>query len=220
MNYLYYEKEHRVERIRDFQPTERISINNIAHTPKVPLSPEESGFKFMKRLSETPFINISAENLDAASDMLDRNQKGELLEMIIEAVRNDGAPTTEDRYVRGVFNQFMAVIERKARGYAQRQEALDKVNEAKKKKPEPEVSVNTPKEIIEEEKTPIPMIEIDEREVVPISGSRESKRDKCINEWFRSLQEDPKREERMRVEYKDYFLTLTQAKRSYQEVYG
>lgn len=86
--------------------------------------------------------------MDAACDMLDREQKGELLEMIIDAIRNDGSPTTDDRYVRGVFNQFMSVIERKANGYAKRQEALDKVNAEKSKvkpKEEVEVSVYTDK---------------------------------------------------------------------------
>lgn len=98
----------------------------------------------MKKLSEVPFISISKENLDAANDMLDREQKGELLEMIIDAVRNDGYPTSEDRYVNGIFNQFMSVIERKAKGYANRVEPLEKINEERKKQAEePQVSTYT-----------------------------------------------------------------------------
>lgn len=83
-----------------------------------------------------PFVSISKENLEAAADMLDREQKGELLEMIIDAVLNDGYPSSEDRYVNGVFKQFMSVIERKAKGYAKRVEPLEKVNEERKKQAE------------------------------------------------------------------------------------
>lgn len=83
-----------------------------------------------------PFISVSKENLEAAADMLDREQKGELMEMIIDAVLNDGYPSSEDRYVNGVFKQFMSVIERKAKGYAKRVEPLERVNEERKKQPE------------------------------------------------------------------------------------
>lgn len=83
-----------------------------------------------------PFISVSKENLEAAADMLDREQKGELMEMIIDAVLNDGYPSSEDRYVNGVFKQFMSVIERKAKGYAKRVEPLEKVNEERKKQQE------------------------------------------------------------------------------------
>lgn len=108
----------------------------------------------MKKLSEMPGINISAENLEAAGDMLDREQKGELLEMIIDAVRNDGNPTTEDRYVRGVFKQFMSVIERRAAGYSKRQEALDKVNTAKSSNRQQEESKKTVEKTSKTIKTP------------------------------------------------------------------
>ena len=96
--------------------------------------------------SQMPLIVISRENLLAANDMLDREQKGELLEMIIDAVRNDGHPTSEDRYVNGIFNQFMSVIERKASAYFGRKKHMDEVNEQKKKgkkAEEPQVSTYT-----------------------------------------------------------------------------
>lgn len=85
-----------------------------------------------------PFISISKENLMAASDMLDTEQKGELMEMIIDAILNDAYPTSEDRCVNGVYKQFMAVIERKAEGYAKRVANLDKVNQEKKKQAQSE----------------------------------------------------------------------------------
>lgn len=90
----------------------------------------------MRQLSDVSFINISAENLDAAADMLNRDQKGELLEMIIEAVRNNGKPQSQDRFVNGVYHQFMSVISRKAAGLIKQLEALDKINEEKKKSKE------------------------------------------------------------------------------------
>lgn len=110
----------------------------------------------MKKLSEMPFISISKENLMAASDMLDTEQKGELMEMIIDAILNDAYPTSEDRCVNGVYKQFMAVIERKAEGYAKRVANLDKVNQEKKKQTkteqkEEEVSTYTPNAKIDEE---------------------------------------------------------------------
>ncbi len=85
----------------------------------------------------------------AASDMLDREQMGELMEMMIDAVLNDAYPTSDDRCVNGVYKQFMAVIERKAEGYAKRVANLDKVNQEKKKQTkteqkEEEVSTYTP----------------------------------------------------------------------------
>lgn len=98
----------------------------------------------MKKLSEVPFISISNENLMAAADMLDREQMGELMEMIIDAVLNDGQPSSDNKCVNGVFKQFMAVIERKAKGYAKRVEPLEKVNEERKKQQEePQVSTFT-----------------------------------------------------------------------------
>lgn len=95
----------------------------------------------MKKLSEIPFICISQENLTAAKDMLNLQEKGELLEMLIEAVTEDASPSTENRYVQGVFNQFMAVIERKAESYNERMKGLDKFNaERKSKNGEPQAS--------------------------------------------------------------------------------
>lgn len=67
----------------------------------------------------------------AAGDMLDREQKGELLEMIIDAVLNDSSPTSNSRCVSGVFNQFMAVIQRKAESYSNRVRPLDEINKKK-----------------------------------------------------------------------------------------
>ena len=87
----------------------------------------------MKKLSEIPFINVSVENLMLANDMLDREQKGELLEMIIDAVLNDASPTSERKSVSGVFNQFMAVINRKAESYANRVRGLDEYNKSRAK---------------------------------------------------------------------------------------
>ena len=75
----------------------------------------------------------------AANDFLDREQKGELLEMIIDTVLNGVEPTSDDRAVIGVYNQFMAVIGRKAEGVIKKLNALDEVNAEKKKgKEEPE----------------------------------------------------------------------------------
>ena len=75
----------------------------------------------------------------AAADMLDREQKGELLEMIIDAVLNDGQPSSDNKCVNGVFKQFMAVIERKSSSYFGRRKHIDEVNEAKKKEEVPQV---------------------------------------------------------------------------------
>ena len=82
----------------------------------------------MKKLSEIPFINVSKENLMAAADMLDREQKGELLEMIIDAVLNDSSPTSNSKCVSGVFNQFMAVINRKAEKCVNRAKGIEEYN--------------------------------------------------------------------------------------------
>ncbi len=87
----------------------------------------------MKKLSEIPFINVSVENLMLANDMLDREQKGELLEMIIDAVLNNSSPMSENKCVSGVFNQFMAVINRKAESYANRVRGLDEYNKSRAK---------------------------------------------------------------------------------------
>lgn len=87
----------------------------------------------MKKLREIPFVNVSVENLMLANDMLDREQKGELLEMIIDAVLNDSSPTSENKCVSGVFNQFMAVINRKAESYTDRMRGLDEYNKSRAK---------------------------------------------------------------------------------------
>lgn len=101
-------------------------------------------------LSQMPFIVISRENLLAANDMLDREQKGELLEMIIDTVLNDGNPQGENKCVNGVYNQFMSVIERKAASYFGRKEHMDEVNEQKKKNKEQEPQVSTYTEVPQE----------------------------------------------------------------------
>lgn len=74
--------------------------------------------------------------------MLNLQEKGELLEMLIEAVTEDASPETENRYVQGVFNQFMAVIERKAESYNERMKGLNKFNAERKSKNE-ELQVST-----------------------------------------------------------------------------
>lgn len=97
----------------------------------------------MNKLSELPFISISKENLMAAADMLDREQMGEVMEMIIDAVLNDGQPSSDNKCVNGVFKQFMAVIERKSSSYFGRKKHIDKVNEAKKQRAEEERATTT-----------------------------------------------------------------------------
>lgn len=96
----------------------------------------------MEKLSELPFISISKENLMAASDMLDTEQKGELMEMIIDAVLNNGNPTSSTKCVNGVFNQFMAVIERKSKSYFGRKKHIDDVNDQKKQEKEQPIESN------------------------------------------------------------------------------
>ena len=97
----------------------------------------------MKDFSNLPFIDISAENLDMAYDMLDREEMGELMEMIIKTIRLNEEPTTNNKVVRGVYNQFMSVISRKSEGFFKRKEALDKVNAERKTKKETEQPVPT-----------------------------------------------------------------------------
>ena len=90
-----------------------------------------------------PFINISAENLDLASDMLSREEKGELMEMIIDFIRNGKEPESDKRHVNAVFNQFRLVIERKSKSYFGRKEHMDDVNAKKQQEKE----VEQPKQI-------------------------------------------------------------------------
>jgi len=105
------------------------------------------------------------------------------------------------------------------RGYDAERKRKSRENKKTAQEPEPEVSTYTPQEIIEE-KTPIPTIEINETEDAPISSPMEKKERQVVDEWFQSLHSDPKRKERIKVEFKDYFYTLTQAKNTYREVYG
>lgn len=90
----------------------------------------------MRTLKDVPFIDISRENLMAANDLLDREQKGELLEMIIDTVLNGECQNSDSRVVNGVFNQFMAVINRKAAGFITRLNTLDEINAGKKQEKE------------------------------------------------------------------------------------
>lgn len=163
----------------------------------------------MKKLSELPFVDISRENLQAANDMLDREQKGELLEMIIDAVLNDGFPSSEDRYVKGVFNQFMSVIERKAAGCAKRLETLDKINEEKKKKgQEPLLTTydGTPlPPPSQEAATYYPPVPDDEARDFPTQEDKE--------EWYATLIPDghPNRKDKFNKEWSYYFTSRTEA---------
>ena len=72
----------------------------------------------------------------AANDLLDREQKGELLEMIIDTVLNGECQNSDSKVVNGVFNQFMAVINRKAAGCITRLNTLDEINAGKKQEKE------------------------------------------------------------------------------------
>ena len=95
--------------------------------------------------------------------MLNLQEKGELLEMLIEAVTEDGAPTSENRYVQGIFNQFMAVIERKAEAYSGRMRGLDKFNAERKSKHEEQASIEEPMMDIQLAKQePIANIQVEE----------------------------------------------------------
>lgn len=136
----------------------------------------------MKKLSEIPFICISQENLTAAKDMLNLQEKGELLEMLIQAVTEDASPDTENRYVQGVFNQFMAVIERKAESYNERMKGLNKFNaERKSKQEESQVSVEEPMmniQLVKQE--PIVNIQAEEHQV-PVRTN---------NEWVFDTEDD------------------------------
>ena len=90
----------------------------------------------MRTLKDVPFIDISRENLMAANDLLDREQKGELLEMIIDTVLNGECQNSDSKVVNGVFNQFIAVINRKAAGFITRLNTLDEINAGKKQEKE------------------------------------------------------------------------------------
>ena len=161
----------------------------------------------MKKLSELPFVDISRENLQAANDMLDREQKGELLEMIIDAVLNDGFPSSEDRYVKGVFNQFMSVIERKAAGCAKRLEALDKINEEKKKK-EQESLLTT------YDGTPLPPPSQEAAAYypsVPDDEARDFPTQEDKEEWYVTLIPEPSRRRIFNEEWFNYFASRTEA---------
>lgn len=87
----------------------------------------------MESLQKLPFISISRENLMAANDLLDREQKGELMEMLINEVLNDNQPTTENRYVNCVFQQFMSVVRRNAESYFKKIKGLEKYNDKRQK---------------------------------------------------------------------------------------
>lgn len=118
----------------------------------------------MGKLSELPFVSISKENLMAASDMLNTQQKGELLEMIIDAVLNDAEPTSSTKCVSGVFNQFMAVIERKSKSYFGRKKHIDDVNDQKKQEKEQPIQEIEPKHDFDPQFSNPVVIEEKERE--------------------------------------------------------
>jgi hypothetical protein len=159
-------------------------------------------------LSQMPFIVISRENLLAANDMLDREQKGELLEMIIDTVLNDGNPKGESKCVNGVYNQFMSVSERKAASYFGRKEHMDEVNEQKKKgkkTEEPQVSTYSDTPPSQEAATYYPPVPDDEARDFPTQEDKE--------EWYATLIPDghPNRKDKFNKEWSYYFTSRTEA---------
>lgn len=100
--------------MKDFQLTRRIILNNIAHTPKVPSSPAESGFFQMKEYDVTklPFTSISRENWEMLLELPE-----EELYAVIQAVGNYVLTGKEcdcgTLVSRVVCNQLISVIDRK-----------------------------------------------------------------------------------------------------------
>lgn len=88
-------------------------------------------------LYKLPFVNISKENLELMFNTLEEDEAGRVMFAIFNYVYNNIEPSNLSKVEKGVFLNFLAVIERKGKAYLNKIEAgknnFEKVNQERKR---------------------------------------------------------------------------------------
>ena len=88
-------------------------------------------------LYKLPFVNISKENLELMFNTLEEDEAGRVMFAIFNYVYNNIEPSTLSKVEKGVFLNFLAVIERKGKAYLNKIEAgknnFEKINQERKR---------------------------------------------------------------------------------------
>lgn len=82
--------------------------------------------------SKIPFLSIGQENLMLLTDMLEKDEIGEMMIAIYQYVYEDVEPEFNTKAMKSVWNNLMATMERKASSYFGRKEHMEKINDKKK----------------------------------------------------------------------------------------
>ena len=100
--------------------------------------------------SNIPFLSLGKENLMLLTDMLEKEEIGEMMISIYQYVYEGIEPDFKTKAMKSVWNNMLATMERKASGYFGRKEHMDKVN-SQKKNTNKETYISS-KETIQEDK--------------------------------------------------------------------